>query len=381
MTDILSFLKQRPIQVLLAGYIISMPYWVWIQATGQVNTAHNYIWSLIILGIVPVIGGIFGILLSRKWGFLHAALGRAIFFLSAGVMAWGIGSVIWAYYNLVLGVEVPYPSLGDVGYLLSYPFYAIGLVNLGKGIGAYHKLKTKLGKIALILVPLLGMAVTYFIFISVARGGEFDFQDSSALKILFDIGYPLGDAIVVTAIGLIYGLSYKAFGGRFRWPINLLFAGQFLLYLGDFSFSYGTTQGTYYIGNLNDLLFVHALFFIAVGVNALNIPGISSRVREELTMFAPRATEAVNNLALEIIQSQNRIIGSVAWEEATKVPGLNIDVKNNKLSVEGDPKIVLEQLVGRYEALFGGASLEICKEAARKMVSQVPQEQMPEMLK
>jgi len=381
MTETFPFFKQRSIQILFAIYAISIPYWAWIQVTGQINTPHNYIWSLIVLGILPVIGGIFGIILSRKWGFLKASLGRAIFFLSAGVMAWGIGSVIWAYYNLVLGVEVPYPSFGDVGYLMSYPFYALGLINLGKGMGAYHKLKTRLGKVALVLVPVLGMAVTYFIFISIARGGEFDYQDSSLLKILFDIGYPLGDATVVTAIGLIYGLSYKVFGGKFKWPINLLFAGQLLLYFGDFFFSYGTTQGTYYIGNLNDLLFVHALFLIAVGVNALNIPGISSRVRDELVMFAPRATEAVNKLVLEIIQRQSHIIGTVAWEEATKVPGLTIDVKNNKLSVDGDPKIVLEQLVGRYEGLFGNASLEICREAARKMVSQLPPEQIPAILK
>ena len=64
-----------------------------------------------------------------------------------------------------------------------------------------------------------------------------------------------------------------------------------------------------------------------------------------------------------------------------KVPGLSINIKENKLSVEGDPKVVLGQLVGRYEGLFGNASLEICKDVARKFISQVPQEQIPDVLK
>ena len=123
------------------------------------------------------------------------------------------------------------------------------------------------------------------------------------------------------------------------------------------------------------------MLLMAVGVNALDIQGITSRVRAELVMFAPRASEAINSLVLEIVQSQSRIIGPVAWDEAMKVPGLTTDIKNNSLSVNGDPKIVLEKLVGRYEGLFGNASLQICREAASKFISQIPPEQMPTILK
>ena len=380
MIEIALLFKQRTLQILFLGYVIFVPYWVWIQITGQVGTIHNYVWSFIILGIFPFFGGLSGMFLSRKWGLLSSSLGRAIFFLSAGVAVWGLGSIIWAYYNFVLAIEAPYPSLADVGYLLSYPFYVVGLINLGKGIGAYHKLKTNWGRVALVSVPIVGLALTYFVFVTIARGGEFDYQDSSLLKLVFDIGYPLGDAVIVTAIGLVYGLSYRIFGGRFKWPINLLFIGQFLVYLSDFGFSYTTTQGTFYVAGWSDFILLNGLFLLSVSVNAFDIQGISSRVREELTMFAPRATEAVNKLALEIIQNQARIIGTVAWDEAMKVSGLTIDVKSNSLSVDGDPKIVLGQLVGRYEDLFGDASLRICKDVARKFISQVPKEQIPEIL-
>jgi len=379
MNEVSSFLKQWPIRILLFGYIIGVICWGWLNATDQVNAVSNYVWSIIILGIFPVLGGIFGIVLSRKWGFLRAALGRAIFFLSCGVIAWGIGSLIWGYYNLFLEVEVPYPSLGDLGYLLSYPFYALGLINLGRGMGVGYKLRTNRGKILFVSIVVVSLIINAG-FVVIARGG-LDFAGYGIVKIFFDILYPLGDALIVTAVGLLYGLSYKVFGGRFKWPINLLFFGQFLLYLGDFLFSYTTTRGTYYVGDWNDLIFVNALFLITLSVNAMNISGISSRVRDELVMFAPRTSEAVNNLVSEIVKRQSYIIGAVAWDEATKVPGLTIDTKNSIIRVEGEPKVVLESLVNRYEVLFGNASLEVCRDASRKLIAQMPPEQVPEILR
>ncbi|MBI1839127.1 MAG: hypothetical protein HYR95_02450, partial [Candidatus Colwellbacteria bacterium] len=88
-----------------------------------------------------------------------------------------------------------------------------------------------------------------------------------------------------------------------------------------------------------------------------------------------------NSLVLEIIQGQASIIGLVAWDVATRVPGLKLDVKNNNLSVEGDPKMALEKLVGQYEEFFGNASLEICKDVTRKFLSQLPPEQVPDVLR
>ncbi|HZX01026.1 MAG TPA: hypothetical protein VFE87_01345, partial [Candidatus Paceibacterota bacterium] len=337
----LSLLKQRAVQILVFGYVLGLVWWLWVYTTGQVNTNSNYIWTVFTSTIYPLFGGISGVLLSRKWGFLSSSLGRAIFFLSAGVIAYGVATLIWSYYNFVLFVDVPYPSLADAFYLLSYPFWAIGLVNLGSGIGAGYKLRTTRGKIALILAPLIGIALTYFIFISIVQGGDLGFEGSSPIEIFLNIFYPLGDAILITAIGLIYGLSYKIFGGRFKSAINMLFIGFLAAYFADAIFSYTTTQETYYTGNWVDVLFMTNLFLITVGVNALDIQGISSRVRSELTMFAPRAGEAINNLVSEIIQRQASIIGAVAWDEAMKVPGLSINIKENKLSVEGDPKVVL----------------------------------------
>ena len=377
----LSYIKQRTIPILIFCYALFFIYWIWIYSTGETTTFHNYFWGLFPQGIFPIIGAIYGFFLSRKWGVMSSSLGRAIVFLSASNFFFGIGSIIWIYYNLVGGIEIPYPSLADVFWAFNILFFILGVIELGKGMGAGYKLRTPLGKATLILAPIIGVSLTYFVFISIGQGGSLGFEDSTPLQIFINMYYLLGDVVIFTVISLIYGLSYKILGGKFKWPANILFIGAILGYIADAIFTFQEAQGTYYNANIGDLLFTSSVFLSVVAVGSLDIKGISSRVREELTMFAPRADKAINNLVLEIVQRQVHIIGPVAWDEAVKVQGITIDAQKNSISVTGDPKVVLEQLTAKYEELFGNASLQICKEATRKFISQVPQEQIPEALR
>lgn len=89
----------------------------------------------------------------------------------------------------------------------------------------------------------------------------------------------------------------------------------------------------------------------------------------------------IANLANQIIVEQANIIGPVAWEEAGKVIGLRIDIGTHQVNVEGNPREVLEKLVAQYERLFGLASREVCRDAVRPLLSQVPQEEIPAVLK
>ncbi len=49
---------------------------------------------------------------------------------AAGAAAWSI----WTWYESVLGREVPFPSLADVGYLGAVPFAAAALITLPNGV-------------------------------------------------------------------------------------------------------------------------------------------------------------------------------------------------------------------------------------------------------
>lgn len=377
---ILSYIKQRTISILIFCYAMFFIYWIWIYTTGETTGFHNYFWGFFPQDVLPIAGAIYGFYLSRKWGFLSSALGKAIVFLSASNFLFGVGGAIWTYYTFQ-GVEIPYPSIGDIFWVLNIFFFILGVIYLGMGMGVGYKLRTPRGKVILSLAPIIGVVLTYFVFISFAQGGDFGLEDATPLEIFVNMYYLLGDVMIITVVGLIYALSYSVLGGRFKLPANILLVGAFMGYAGDALFTYREAQGIYYNADISDLLFTLSVSLSVIAVGYLDIKGISSRVREELVMFAPRAGEAINNLVSEIIQRQVAIVGPAAWDEAAKVPGLSISIKENKLSVEGDPKDVLERLVGKYEELFGDASLQICKDAARKFIAQVPQEQIPEILR
>lgn len=88
-----------------------------------------------------------------------------------------------------------------------------------------------------------------------------------------------------------------------------------------------------------------------------------------------------NELVRKIIKEQEAIIGPLAWEQAEKVTGLRVNIATKEVTLEGDSKQVLESLVTQYEHLFGPASREVCRDAVRSLLSQVPPEEIPAILK
>lgn len=92
-------------------------------------------------------------------------------------------------------------------------------------------------------------------------------------------------------------------------------------------------------------------------------------------------TEAVEKIINKIIEEQAAIIGPVAWSEAKKVHGLNFNPQTHEVSVEGNAKDVLENLVGQYEKLFGKLSREVCRDAVRPLIQFASDEEIPQVLK
>ena len=82
----------------------------------------------------------------------------------------------------------------------------------------------------------------------------------------------------------------------------------------------------------------------------------------------------------KIIREKEGIIGPVALEQARKVEGLNVDWEKHDVRFDGDQKTIVERLVGQYRELFGQASVEVCKDAVKDVLSKIPQDQRPQLL-
>jgi hypothetical protein len=89
----------------------------------------------------------------------------------------------------------------------------------------------------------------------------------------------------------------------------------------------------------------------------------------------------LTQISIRIIKEQELIIGPVAWEEARKVSGFHVvDQKKEEITIDGDPKAVLDKLVAQYARLFGQASNEVCKKAVQDLIADMPKADVPSSL-
>lgn len=86
-------------------------------------------------------------------------------------------------------------------------------------------------------------------------------------------------------------------------------------------------------------------------------------------------------IVARIIEEQELVIGPLAWDEARKVAGLNIDQSHNSVSISGDSKDIIDRLVAQYERLFGRASHEVCRDAVQDLIAEMSPEEIPSSLK
>lgn len=82
-----------------------------------------------------------------------------------------------------------------------------------------------------------------------------------------------------------------------------------------------------------------------------------------------------------IIKEQELIIGPIAWDEANKVKGLRFSSDHSDVTIDSENPEIVNNLVIQYERLFGRASREVCKEAVRDIIGEVPEDKMPTALK
>lgn len=86
-------------------------------------------------------------------------------------------------------------------------------------------------------------------------------------------------------------------------------------------------------------------------------------------------------MATKIIKEQQSVIGPVALEVATKVEGLSVEKGSLAATLaEGREVEIMEGLVKGYQAIFGKASVEVCKDAVRDMLAKMNKDEIPSAL-
>lgn len=257
------FNKNKSFRLITALFGIISIWWLSIYFRGLTDNNEN-VYFVLVYPVLAVIGGVFGMYFAKKWGGFSSALGRSINLLALGLLFQFLGQVLYNYYSFVLGIEVPYPSIGDWAYFSSVIFYIVGVYLLAKVSGIKFALKSVKGKILAFGIPALVLLVSYVVLI---RG--YDFSGVTPLLLFFDFGWPFGQAVYVSIAILALFISKNILGGMMRKPIMLLISALILQYISDFTFSYQFSQGTLYIGGPMDYLYFVSYFLMTISLFAI----------------------------------------------------------------------------------------------------------------
>lgn len=244
--------------------------WLLIYLSGSQGELTNNLWQAGMAGAALLFGTL-GLVTAKQWGWMASNVGRAVFFLSLGLLFWGVGQAYWTYFLFAQPEqEVPQSHLLDLILFSVIPIWIYGVVSLSKATGAKYGLRSFGAKVIAVLLVLFMALFSYYSLVIIARDGELFPPDRTTWQSFFDLSFPIGDAVLLTLAILIFTYSWHYLGGRFKKSVLLILTGFVLLFLADFGFSFTDGNDTYYNGNVVDLLFILMVILLGLGLAHLD---------------------------------------------------------------------------------------------------------------
>src|SRR6202165_1833018 len=159
--------------------------------------------------------------------------------IGASALSWGLGQAVWSYYELVKGVQVPFPSLADLRYLGVVPLAVAGVLFFPSAPNrATSLLRT-------VLDALLIAGSLFIISWATVLGTVYRMGSGGLVAQLISLAYPAGDIVIGTIVLIVASRAGRAN----RLPLLLLAGGLIANLLSDSAFAYLTTTNTYGTGN------------------------------------------------------------------------------------------------------------------------------------
>ena len=167
--------------------------------------------------------------------------------ITAALACWTFGELWYAAFE-----PVTYPSMADLGYIAFYPLLYAGIVLLlrsrARAIAGTLWLD---GATAALAAGAFGAAVIFELVTDVTQG--------PTSVVVTNLGYPLGDVLLLSAVFGVFSLTGWRPGARWL----LLGLGVLSTALADIVYLFQSAEGTYVEGTWIDILWPTALLLIA----------------------------------------------------------------------------------------------------------------------
>ncbi|MFI5893589.1 putative bifunctional diguanylate cyclase/phosphodiesterase [Actinoplanes sp. NPDC051513] len=166
-------------------------------------------------------------------------------FIGLGVLSWGLGQCAWVYLETFRGVEAPFPSAADVGYLGMVALTPAGLLILPSRAQALaNRVRSVLD--GLMVAASLSLIAWIFVVAPLIEAGQ-----DTALALYVSLTYPLGDVVIVTIV--LYMLAQQRRHGRTFTHLALVGGGIVAFAVSDIAYAYLNLKGEYSSGGITDI--------------------------------------------------------------------------------------------------------------------------------
>jgi len=247
-------LEKKPSEYSLAyalSLVVSISL-VILYTVGQADLEFMRIFSNIAFAPVAFAPVVVALETSRRYGWeFESKLGLIWLTFLTGLFSWFLGELVWAIYVLGLKIDVPYPSIADVFYLLGYPAFIYGLVMYFMEFRPALSLKT--ARLGLLIAAVVIALTSVFLYAPIITSSE------DPVTISLDLIYITLDLVILifSAEAFILTVGYHSILGGALWKAWLfLVVGAILLAGADLLFSYLTLLGVYYEGHPSELLYL-----------------------------------------------------------------------------------------------------------------------------
>ena len=178
--------------------------------------------------------------------------------LSAGLFSTLVGQMSLAPYQL-LGHPTPFPSVGDIYYVLAYPFFIASFLVF---LRAYRESGFPMGSLAERVATLVGVTLVaafagLLVLRPVASAG------AELLERILNVAYPVLDLVLLLPLALLLRIALRLRGSHVGAVWAELLAGFVFLCASDVLFAYFTALGEQHLDP-----YIHGAFILSYGLIA-----------------------------------------------------------------------------------------------------------------
>lgn len=251
------FAKMPLITFFTVFFILAIIWNVYLYFLPDHFQTANYLFNVYYCSSGLIAGIIILLNIYRRHG--GGEVASSLSYLALGAIMFAIALYIWSYYNLVLRVPIPHPSV-DEAFFVVYPFLlTIGTVRLLRFYTGLLNWRVVIE--AIIVFLLTAVPVTYFFIIPSIS------PDSVWIANFIIFAVVAGNSTLVSIVYLIVRIG----GGRLRWLLSLYGVSYLMLIASQFTFQYRTGFNIYWNGDVSDsLIVIHLYLFCLATIYTLD---------------------------------------------------------------------------------------------------------------